>query len=472
MDTLQNQIIDIIRNTNDISQLHDYLVDYHEHDIASVFEFLSDDELKKIYSCFNEQELSDIFSYIEDANLYLTDFNKEQAADIIELMDSDDALTVLENFDEKERNEIIDLIEEEVREDIELIDSYEDNQIGSYMTNNYITIKKDFSIRQAMKVVIEEAENNDNFTTIYVVNDDDTLFGTVELKDLIKARATDNLLDIIKMNYPTIIDTDLVSNAIITLKEYDMDSIAVINDKNEFLGVITPNDIVEVVDDELSEDYAKLAGLSSEEDLDEGIFLSVRKRIPWLCILLILGIFISIVMGLFESAIVAVPVIVFFQSMILGMGGNVGTQSLAVTIRALSDEDLTKSKIFKLVFKEMRIALFNGLFISSIAFAVVFGYLLITHEIINVNNGFNIKDLLLTAFVVSISLFGTILISGFIGTTTPIVLKKLKIDPAVASGPFITTINDITAIVIYYGIALLMFSILFCACAFAKAIAS
>ena len=458
MDTLQNQIIDIIRNTNDISQLHDYLVDYHEHDIASVFEFLSDDELKKLYACFNEQELSDIFSYIEDANLYLTDFNKEQAADIIELMDSDDALTVLENFDEKERNEIIDLIEEEVREDIELIDSYEDNQIGSYMTNNYITIKKDFSIRQAMKVVIEEAENNDNFTTIYVVNDDDTLFGTVELKDLIKARATDNLLDIIKMNYPTIIDTDLVSNAIITLKEYDMDSIAVINDKNEFLGVITPNDIVEVVDDELSEDYAKLAGLSSEEDLDEGIFLSVRKRIPWLCILLILGIFISIVMGLFESAIVAVPVIVFFQSMILGMGVNVGTQSLAVTIRALSDEDLTKSKIFKLVFKEMRIALFNGLFISSIAFAVVFGYLLITHEIINANNGFNIKDLLLTAFVVSISLFGTILISGFIGTTTPIVLKKLKIDPAVASGPFITTINDITAIVIYYGIALLMFS--------------
>ena len=458
MDTLQNQIIDIIRNTNDISQLHDYLVDYHEHDIASVFEFLSDDELKKLYACFNEQELSDIFSYIEDANLYLTDFNKEQAADIIELMDSDDALTVLENFDEKERNEIIDLIEEEVREDIELIDSYEDNQIGSYMTNNYITIKKDFTIRQAMKVVIEEAENNDNFTTIYVVNDDDTLFGTVELKDLIKARATDNLLDIIKMNYPTIIDTDLVSNAIITLKEYDMDSIAVTNDKNEFLGVITPNDIVEVVDDELSEDYAKLAGLSSGEDLDEGIFLSVRKRIPWLCILLILGIFISIVMGLFESAIVAVPVIVFFQSMILGMGGNVGTQSLAVTIRALSDEDLTRSKIFKLVFKEMRIALFNGLFISSIAFAVVFGYLLITHEIINANNGFNIKDLLLTAFVVSISLFGTILISGFIGTTTPIVLKKLKIDPAVASGPFITTINDITAIVIYYGIALLMFS--------------
>ena len=202
-----------------------------------------------------------------------------------------------------------------------------------------------------------------------------------------------------------------------------------------------------------------LANLS-EEELEESTFKSVKKRIPWLCALLILGLIISLVMRMFESAIVAVPAIVFFQSMILGMGGNVGTQSLAVTIRAISDEDISRKEIIKLVLKEIRIAFFNGLLIGLISFVVVTLYLSITKTIIDPSIGFNIFDIFKTSGVVSASLLISMVISGLIGTLIPILLQKCHIDPAVASGPFITSINDIMAIVVYYGITLIVFAYL------------
>ena len=375
-------------------------------------------------------------------------------------MDSDDAVEILEELDEEDRNEILELMDEEVVDDIELLTSYDEDVIASYMTNNYIVIKKNFTIKQAMKTVVEEASTNDNFTIIYVVNDDETLYGTIELKDLIKARAQDSLEDIIKKSYPSILDLTNVQEALILVKDYEIDSIPIVNDKNVLLGVVTTNDLLEVIDDELSDDYAKLAGLTSEEELEESTFKSVKKRIPWLCALLVLGLIISLVMRVFESAIVAVPAIVFFQSMILGMGGNVGTQSLAVTIRAISDEDISKKEVNRLVLKEIRIAFFNGLLIGLISFVVVSLYLSITKTVIDPSIGFNIFDIFKTSGVVSLSLLISMVISGLIGTLIPIILQKCKIDPAVASGPFITSINDIMAIVVYYGITLIVFAYL------------
>ena len=375
-------------------------------------------------------------------------------------MASDDAVEVLEELDEEDRNEILELMDEEVVDDIELLQSYDDDVIASYMTNNYIAVKKDCSIKQAMKTVVEEASRNDNFTIIYVVNEDNTLYGTIELKDLIKARATDNLDDIIKKSYPSILDLTKVQEALIEVKEYEIDSIPVVNSDNVLLGVVTTNDLLELVDDELSDDYAKLAGLSSEEELEESTFLSVKKRIPWLCILLLLGLLISMVMGIFEGAIKAVPAIVFFQSMILGMGGNVGTQSLAVTIRAISDTEITRKEMFRLIFKEIRIAFFNGLLIALISFVVVSLYLIISKTEIDPSYQSQYIPIFKTAAVVSSSLIITMVISGLIGTLIPIILQKCKVDPAVASGPFITSINDIMAIVIYYGITLMVFATL------------
>ena len=460
MDEILQEIIKIIKETTDLVVLHDLLYSYHKNDIARSFEFLTAEELEKVYQTFDEQDLAEIFTYLDDVKEYLEDLEIEEAADLIELMDSDDAKEILEELDEEDRNEILELMDEEIVDDIELLTSYEEDVIASYMTNNYITIKKDFTIKQAMKKVVEEASTNDNFTIIYVVHDDETLYGTVELKDLIKARASDNLEDIIKKSYPSIIDITNVSDALILVKDYEIDSIPIVNEKNVLLGVVTTNDLLEVIDDELSDDYAKLAGLTSEEELEESTFKSVKKRIPWLCALLVLGLIISLVMRVFESAIVAVPAIVFFQSMILGMGGNVGTQSLAVTIRAISDEEISKKEVNRLVLKEIRIAFFNGLLIGLISFVVVSLYLSLTKTVIDPSIGFNIFDIFKTSGVVSLSLLISMMISGLIGTLIPIVLQKCKIDPAVASGPFITSINDIMAIVVYYGITLIVFAYL------------
>lgn len=460
MDEILQEIIKIIKETTDLVVLHDLLYSYHKNDIARSFEFLTAEELEKVYQTFDEQDLAEIFTYLDDVKEYIEDLEIEEAADLIELMDSDDAKEILEELDEEDRNEILELMDEEIVDDIELLTSYEEDVIASYMTNNYITIKKDFTIKQAMKKVVEEASTNDNFTIIYVVHDDETLYGTVELKDLIKARASDNLEDIIKKSYPSIIDITNVSDALILVKDYEIDSIPIVNEKNVLLGVVTTNDLLEVIDDELSDDYAKLAGLTSEEELEESTFKSVKKRIPWLCALLVLGLIISLVMRVFESAIVAVPAIVFFQSMILGMGGNVGTQSLAVTIRAISDEEISKKEVNRLVLKEIRIAFFNGLLIGLISFVVVSLYLSLTKTVIDPSIGFNIFDIFKTSGVVSLSLLISMMISGLIGTLIPIVLQKCKIDPAVASGPFITSINDIMAIVVYYGITLIVFAYL------------
>ena len=458
MDEILQEIIKIIKETTDLKTLHDLLYSYHKNDIARCFEYLTDEELEKVYQTFDEQELSEIFTYLDDVKEYIEDLETETAADLIELMDSDDAKEILEELTEEDRNEILELMDEEVVDDIELLTSYDEDVIASYMTNNFIAIKKDYTIKQAMKTVVEEASINDNFTIIYVVNEDDTLYGTIELKDLIKARATDSLEDIIKKSYPSIVDMTNVSDALILVKDYEIDSIPIVNDENVLLGVVTTNDLLEVIDDELSDDYAKLAGLTSEEELDESTFKSVKKRIPWLCALLVLGLIISLVMRVFESAIVAVPAIVFFQSMILGMGGNVGTQSLAVTIRAISDEDISRKEVARLVFKEIRIAFFNGLLIGVISFVVVSAYLMLSNTVIDQNIGYNVLDIFKTSGVVSTSLLISMVISGLIGTLIPIVLQKCKIDPAVASGPFITSINDIMAIVVYYGITLIVFA--------------
>lgn len=460
MEEILQEIIELIKSTSDPVVLYDLLSHYHKNDIARSFEYLSPEELEEVYKAFNEQELSEIFSYLEDVKEYIEGLEVEQAAEIIELMASDDAVEVLEELDEEDRNEILELMDEEVVDDIELLQSYDDDVIASYMTNNYIAVKKDCSIKQAMKTVVEEASRNDNFTIIYVVNEDNTLYGTIELKDLIKARATDNLDDIIKKSYPSILDLTKVQEALIEVKEYEIDSIPVVNADNVLLGVVTTNDLLELVDDELSDDYAKLAGLSSEEELEESTFLSVKKRIPWLCILLLLGLLISMVMGIFEGAIKAVPAIVFFQSMILGMGGNVGTQSLAVTIRAISDTEITRKEMFRLIFKEIRIAFFNGLLIALISFVVVSLYLIISKTEIDPSYQSQYIPIFKTAAVVSSSLIITMVISGLIGTLIPIILQKCKVDPAVASGPFITSINDIMAIVIYYGITLIVFATL------------
>lgn len=443
------EIVRLIQSTQDPAIFLEIYETYHDNDIAEALEFLSSDERVALYDALGAERTSEIFAYLEDATPYFEELKLEDAAEIIENMDSDDAVDILENIDEEIGEKLVDLLDEEASRDIRLIQSYDEDEIGSKMTTNFISIKKGLTIRQAMKAMITQAEENDNIYTVYVCNDDDSFYGAMNLKDLIVAREHVDLEDLISHAYPFVYDHAKVSDCLEKIRDYAEDSIPVLDDKNRILGVITSQDIIEVVDDEMSEDYAMLAGLTAGEDLDESLADSMKKRLPWLIILLGLGIGVSAVVGMFEAVVDQIAVIVCFQSLILGMAGNVGTQSLAVTIRVLMDENLKTSQKLQLIFKEMRVGLCNGLLLGIVSFIFIGLYVWIFK-----------KYELMFSFAVSgcvgISLLIAMVISSLVGTLIPIFFNKLKIDPAVASGPLITTINDLVAVISYYGLAWLL----------------
>ena len=439
------ELLHIIRSTQGEEELLDRIMDFHENDIADALQELTSAERKRLYPVLGAQHLAEIFTYIDDPEEYFKEISPEKEAKILSYMDSDEAADVLDEMDDVTRKKLVELLDDEVSRDIRLIMSYDDDEIGSRMTNNFIVIHNTLSIRMAMHELVRQAGENDNISTVYVIDQKDTFYGAIDLKDLIIARENDPLEDIISTSYPYVKDHEKIADCIERIKDYAEDSIPVVNDEHQILGVITAQDIVEVVDDEMVDDYAKLAGLTAEEDLSETTRESMKKRLPWLIILLFLGMAVSSVVGVFETVVAVLPIVMCFQSLILDMAGNVGTQSLAVTIRVLMDENLTGSQKVHLIFKEMKVGFSNGLFLGILAFIFIGVYaLVLKHN--TVGSAFLISG------CVGLSLMVAMVISSLVGTVIPMFFHKIKVDPAVASGPLITTVNDLVAVVTYYGL--------------------
>ena len=385
-------------------------------------------------------------NYTAQSKKHLRDKNLQEAAKVLSLMEVDDAVDVLDEVDDATKKQVVDMLPEDAGNDIQMILSYEEDEMGSRMTTNYIAIRRGIDIRQAMRELVSQAGENDNIGTVYVLDESDKYYGAIDLKDLIVARENDTLESIINTTYPFVTDHEKIEDCIDELVDYAEDSIPVLSETKELLGVITAQDVVEAVDDEMGEDYAKLAGLTDEEDLRETTKESMKKRLPWLIILLFLGMGVSSVVGAFEAVVAVLPIVMCFQSLILDMAGNVGTQSLAVTIRVLMDENLTGKQTLHLVWKEMKVGFVNGLLLGSLAFVFIGIYIACFKH-----------NAWLQAFLISgcvgVSLMVAMVISSLVGTLIPIFFHKIKIDPAVASGPLITTVNDLVAVVTYYGLA-------------------
>ena len=439
------ELVDIIRSGLPENELVDRISDYHDNDIADALTKLDKEERVKVYYAMGAERMAEIFAYLDDAEDYLRELPMESVARVISEMDSDDAVDVLEDMDDTTRHRIVEMLDEDAGDDVRLLLSYDDDEIGSCMTTNYIVIHNNLTIKQAMHELVKQAGDNDNISTIYVIDDNDKFYGAIDLKDLIVARENDNLEDLISRSYPYVRTREKISECIEELKDYAEDSIPVLLENGKIAGIITAQDIVEAVDDEMGEDYAKLAGLTSEEDLNESTLLSMKKRLPWLIILLFLGMGVSSVVGIFEEVVAVLPVVMCFQSLILDMAGNVGTQSLAVTIRVLMDENLTVAQKLKLVVKEMKTGFLNGVCLAVMSFLFLGLY-------IHFFRKYDIGHSFLIAACVGVSLIVAMVISSLVGTVIPIFFKKIKVDPAVASGPLITTVNDLVAVVVYYGL--------------------
>ena len=448
------EILNIIHSGMPQAEMAEKLSDYHEKDLADALKALTPTERQALYSILSVDAVAEIFTYLDDAEPYLKELPSNEAAKVISNMDSDDAVDALEDLDDTDKNEIVNKLDKDSVEDVKMLLSYDEDEIGSRMTTNYISIKNDMTIRQAMSELVKQAGENDNISTLYVVDENEHFYGAIDLKDLIIARADKSLESLIVRSYPYVTDREQVSDCIDRIVDYAERSLPVLNDAGKLVGIITSSDVVELVDDEMGDDYAKLGGLTGEEDLNESVFESVKKRLPWLIALLFLGMLVSSVVGAFESVVAVLPVVICFQSMVLDMAGNVGTQSLAVTIRVLVDENLTLSKKLQLLWKETRVGLLNGAILAVMALGFLGCY-------IHFFKGYVWTSAFLLSGCVGLSLVVSMVISSLVGTLIPMLFHKIHIDPAVASGPLITTINDLVAVVVYYGLAMVVLIDLF-----------
>ena len=440
------KILRIIRSSPSMEEMREQLRDYHDNDIAQSLKYLNRAERNLLYSALDAEWLAEIISYIDDPVEYVDEIGIDKLSAIINEMDADDAVDLWESIDESVKVKLRPMIDDQTKAAILLINSYDDDEVGSLITTNYICIHQSLTIRQAMHELVRQAGENDNLATIYVVDGRNRFCGAIDLKDLIVARENVPLDSLISYAYPYLLDHEKISDSIEKIKDYAEDSLPVLNRDKKIIGIITAQDVVEAVDDELGEDYAKLAGLSAEEDLNETIAESIKKRLPWLIILLFLGMGVSTVVGAFEGVVAVLPVVICFQSLILDMAGNVGTQSLAVTIRVLMDENLSAKDKLHLATKEMKVGSCNGALLGVMALVFLGVYIVLF-------KGYSAANAFLISGCVGLSLLAAIVISSLVGTLVPMLFHKVKIDPAVASGPLITTINDLVAVVTYYGLA-------------------
>lgn len=310
------EIVDIIRGNLTPGLKRDRLLTYHENDIAVALELLTADERSRLYCLLDAQTLANIFEYSDHPSQYINELGIQKRVAVLSRFEITTVVECLRQMDKADRNTLLELLDEDTKREVLLLNSFDEDEIGSRMTTNYIAVPAGLGVRQAMRSLIDQAAENDNISTIYVVDQDKTLVGAIDLKKLIIAREGTELSDITMTSYPYVYASEEIEDCISRMKDYSEDSIPVLDSDNKLLGVLTSQDVMQLVDDEMGDDYAKLAGLASEEDLNEPMGRSIHKRLPWLIILLFLGMVVSSVVGAFEGVVAQLPLIIAFQSLV------------------------------------------------------------------------------------------------------------------------------------------------------------
>jgi len=431
-----------ILSTKNEKQIKDFLEDLHAHDLSEFFEELDDQEKDHIFSLLSDEKLAELVSYLEtdDAADLLSELDIDKQVTLVEMMEPDDAVDIIQELEEDEQEELLNRLGKD-SEVINLI-SYDEDETGSAMTNQVIVIHPEMDVKDATKQVIKEAPDVETISTIFATDEENHFLGVVPLKMLLKAK-TPFLVKKLIQDSPYVFDKDPITQSIQSINNYDIYEMPVLNEKHELVGMITLDDALDIYQEEAIEDFEKLAALP-ETDEDHHVLKVALHRAPWLIFLLALSIPISLVTSLFEHVLATVTILIIFQPLILGSAGNVATQTLAVTLKMLSSNE---KGIIRNSTREILTGMINGFLIGLIAVIMTIVFAFINPSLSN--------QPYLISLVVGLSLWLTIFFSPIIAIIIPVTLDKLKIDPAIASGPFITTIIDITALFIYFGLATL-----------------
>ena len=437
-------LVGFIDKNND-SKIKNLFEDVHFADIAEVLDEVSFDKAIYIIKLLDSEKTSEILTELDEdtREKILENFSAKEIANEVEEMDSDDAADIIGELSEARQKRVINELEDtELAEDIKELLSYGDDTAGSLMAKELVKVYETWTVAGCMRRIRGQAQEVTRVHSIYVVDKEDKLVGRLSLKDLIVAKSDQKIADISKAKvYAVNVNEDDETVARIMVK-YDLEAIPVVDDNNVLLGRITIDDIVDLLKEEADKDYQMAAGLTQDVDSDDSIFELTKARLPWLFLGLIGGVGAFIIMEGFQDVFSKYASLFFFTPLIAAMAGNVGVQSSAIIVQGLANDDV-KGSINSRLLKEMLLAALNGVILALFLFLFVWVYEGKT-------------DL---ALAISVSLVVVIVIAGLIGTFVPLFLNKRGVDPAIATGPFITTSNDIFGILIYFMIAKMILGI-------------
>lgn len=439
---LIQELEQLIQNKND-QQLEVLLNDMHHADIAEILDELDFNEATYIFKVLDSEKTAEILLELEDdlRENILSRLSPKEIAEELDELETNDAADIIAELSQDLKAEVIsELLDVEHAKDIVDLLRYDEDTAGGIMHKELVKVNENWNVLTCVKEMRIQAENISRVHSIYVVDDEDRLKGRLSLKDLLttSSRTPINDVYIRKLNSVKV-DTEDVEVARI-MQKYDLEAIPVVDELGRLVGRITIDDIVDVIKDEADEDYQLAAGISKDVEADDSILEHTKARLPWL-VLALLGGFISVkVLGLFEGAMLEHRNLFFFTPLIAAMAGNAGVQSSAIIVQGLANNSLSGSLFNRLV-KEIALSLLNGLILAAILFIG-------SHFLLNVNY--------IIGVIITVALMSVIIIASLIGTFVPLLLNKFGIDPALATGPFITTSNDICGILIYFSIAKLI----------------
>ncbi|AUJ25806.1 MULTISPECIES: magnesium transporter [Virgibacillus] len=417
-------------------------LDMHSYDQAMFFIEQKKSIRLQIYTYLSPEEIADIMESIDEEEQtrdLISEMDPRFASMVLAEMSADNAVDILNEMDKDHIASFLTIMDTSAADEIKHLLHYEEKTAGSIMTTEFIATYKTNTAKQTMQQLKEQAPDAETIYYLYVLDEDKRLVGVLSLRDLIVA-PEDTKIESIMMEKVVAVSAGKDQEEIAQMmRDYDFLALPVVDFQDHLLGIITVDDIMDVMEEEASDDYSKLAGVSDIDKPNDTALISVKKRLPWLVILLFLGMFTASLIGRFEETLNQVAVLAIFIPLIAGMAGNTGTQALAVAVRGLASGDYGKQGKMKLVLREASTGIINGVICGLLITLVIYVW---KHEIY-------------LGVLVGISIAATLFVATITGALVPIFMDRLKIDPAVASGPFITTINDIISILIYFSMATL-----------------
>lgn len=449
MDCNKEKYINEINNSILTDEIKKQLDNLPPYVVAQIMDEINNEKLLELLKLITIDELAIIIPYMCESiqQEILKNLDSKNLNTLFNKMYPDDAVDLLHASNRKLKDFIIKCLDEKKQKELIELSKYPEDVAGAIMTTNLVKIYVDNDVKEAMSHLISIAPYVETINTLFVVDENEVLVGVLELKKLVVTKSPCLIKEIMNEDFIKADVYDYQDEVVSLMKNYDLCELAIL--ENGILkGIITIDDAFDKITENAEDDYAKLVGLVENEENDGNLIHAILKRMPWLIILLFLDLVVALVIGNFSTVIKEIPILAIFQTAILGLAGNSGTQSLAIQIRKLSTNDVNNKELVKSLLKEIIDGLVMGIVLGLVAFLVVFCMQLL-------KNDMNISPFKI-ALIIGVSVMSSVVISNFFGALIPIIFYKLKIDPAIASGPFITTINDIIVVIIYFSIAMIL----------------